>query len=160
MSDKREKIARTIGFGVAAATGLGFYAVALAPSAWRLHDIFSIAFMGGGDPGEFARSGRLATAVMGAVLIGWAATAWRATRPSDERPKDRLSAALIWGATAWFIPDMIASLYFEAYGNAAMNLPFYGLLLWPAIEIRKREATAAPGSSPKFGEIRDAHATT
>lgn len=74
---------------------------------------------------------RLLAAIAGGVLVGWGVTLWLVTAyvlPSDV---SAASSIIRVGILSWFVVDSLGSIAAGAPLNAALNIGFLVLFLWP-----------------------------
>lgn len=122
-------------------------AVALAahPATSGVANLFAdLAFLPlDGHPHVEGSSARLLAAIGGGVMFGWGLMLWQVV--AHVLPKDpALAANLIrTSVIAWFVVDSAASLVAGAYFNAAFNVVFLGLFLWPLPQLKSGGRAAA-----------------
>lgn len=84
-----------------------------------------------GAPRIDTPASRLLAAIAGGVLVGWGVTLWLVTAyvlPSDVSVA---SSIIRVGVLTWFVVDSLGSIAAGAPLNAALNISFLVLFLWP-----------------------------
>ena len=90
-----------------------------------------------GTPAALDEVDLLAAAVAGGVLSGWGMFMLALSRDCDP------AKALTLGAMTWYIVDSTGSVIAGAPMNAAFNLGFLALIMWPVLASRSGTAQAS-----------------
>jgi len=77
------------------------------------------------EPGTLPVEQRLTSkwilGLLGATMMGWAATILLVARYAFDRKLPELLRILLVGLVVWYVPDTLISAYFSAYFNVAIN---------------------------------------
>lgn len=74
---------------------------------------------------------RLLWAILGGICVGWGVMFWLLTTHLFEAHHEKLRPIMIKAVLSWFIVDSLASIASGAAFNAALNLSFLALFLYP-----------------------------
>lgn len=96
-------------------------------------------------PVEQASMSKWILGLLGATMMGWAATMLLVARYAFDRRMPQLLRMLLVGLVVWFVPDTLVSAYFGAYFNVIINIMIFSAASIPLIagqRVLKKTATA------------------
>lgn len=83
---------------------------------------------------------QFASAIYGALMVGWGTTLLIAGRLAIRRDDVELLTCLLVGLSVWLIVDSLFSMYYGAFANVAVNAAMLTLFGFPLIKaIRERQ---------------------
>ena len=90
---------------------------------------------------------QFASAIYGALMIGWGATLLLAGRLAIRRNDAELLTILLVGLAAWLIVDSLFSLYYGAFSNVRVNVAMLVLFSFPLIKALRERRQGRQDSS-------------
>ena len=128
--------------------GLGFAALAAMGASQIYNTIFDLVFL----PGELDAPARdaasFAMGVMGAVLVGWAATMLVLLASPSVSALPETWRAVTAGLVVWFVVDGIVSIAAGAFGNLVLNVGFVVLFAPPLVATRPGAGSGTAAMTP------------
>ncbi len=122
-------------FGVV--VGLWLVAIALAPDALHFEVMVRGLFWPRGEQaGSATAVARQATAVSGALTLGWSVTVF-ALRDAIASGPPSIARAIVRGFMAWFVVDSFASVAVGGTWNVVGNVSFFVAVAVPAFALER-----------------------